>query len=44
MNGEMLKSLKTSIKESELLLISTCLDPRFKDKFFFTREAIYKVG
>ena len=37
MKGEMLKSLETrfdDIEESELLLIATCLDSRFKDKFF----------
>jgi len=37
MKGEILKSLETrfdNIEESELLLVSTCLDPRFKDKFF----------
>ena len=38
MKGEMLKSLETrfdDIEESELLLIATCLDSRFKDNFFF---------
>ena len=37
MKGEMLKSLETrfgNIEKSELLFISTCLDPRFKDIFF----------
>ncbi|XP_065891626.1 zinc finger BED domain-containing protein 4-like [Dysidea avara] len=41
MKGEMLKSLETrfdDIEESELLLIATCLDSIFKDKFF-SREA-----
>ena len=37
MKTEMLTSLERrfdDIEESELLLIATCLDPRFKDKFF----------
>ena len=37
MKTEMLTSLERrfdDIEESKLLLIATCLDPRFKDKFF----------
>jgi len=34
MKEEMAKSLETNIEKSELLLISSCLDPRFKDNFF----------